>query len=888
MGLKYEEFAALPTNAGKLVHLTTAAGNVAKAFQNDHSNNQNKWLGADGILKIMPTKGYITEKGKTQIADYIKFDIDVAKLQRELEFTEHVNIYRKDFEKLPESLKRFLVFNDLLSTGWGSKNPGKSMIPYMSAAYSSKVNSMFSAINDPAVSNFTDDMAIMKEKLSHIMNFTGDTELDNRRIALVLQIGLNGPNATVTIDSKTGESRIKNKHNGGLFTVQTKKIGANPLNQVSEIVFDRQATASYREVDPSDTFPFQYGKGLPYFNQFPELSMLNTMEALTKVKHAENGTSVHEVSKGPKKKFLKIASHSRDHFGDTGVAYTKNEYAAKVLLKGQKIEDLSENMQEDLDLRFKVYEESVKRAAKINKEISKELDDTIYRLDHNNKEKSKKALDKKFEDVRNIYTNLRDVIDKSTVVIGKESYKLDSMAFDTLLRLAQHNFGNHIAEKQITDWEYAHGKKFVETVINEQHKKSKDISRLNLWMSPGDFGKTKPAIAYINKNIKMTHMKYTRNISLVAKEMNDKLDSLFKHKFGSDLAAKGIKAFMAYMPIGTMGYSEKLFENFYKSYTGLEKITDKEGVVSYRDRSNLELHPDLFNKGGKYGNTISLKKEGKKYKNLHESEKEYIKMYVKYTNFYKELIKAKDELEYLTRDAIDDSRIDEEEFLTELIDEIETDIVMLEEGVSEEEARGLFKKGGRVMYAEGEDVDAQMSMMMPEEEATHTMPDGTKMSGSTHAEYEQGMTPDEDMEDGYVDFIVSQSLSPEEETQLMNKLEADPELSVMFDKVLDKATEFAGSGPVEGPGSGVSDSIPARLSDGEFVLTAAATKQIGVDRLERMMEDAEMQAGAGRQQKQEGGEVEETKVDRFGKPVDKDIAEDEIKKGMMSTNPRLR
>ena len=641
MGLTYEEFAALPTNAGKLVHLTTAAGNVAKAFQNDHSNNQNKWLGVDGILKVIPTKGYITEKGKTQVADYIKFDIDVAKLQRELEFTEHVDIYRKDFEKLPESLKRFLVFNDLLSTGWGSKNPGKSMIPYMSAAYSSKVNSMFSAINDPAVSNFNDDMAIMKEKLSHIMNFTGDTELDNRRIALVLQIGLNGPNATVTIDSKTGESTIKNKHNGGLFTVRTKKIGANPLNQVSEIVFDRQATAAYREVDPSDTFPFQYGKGLPYFNQFPELSMLNTMEALTKVKHAENGTSVHEVSKGPKKKYLKIASHSRDHFGDIGVAYTKEEYAAKVLPKGQRLEDLSENMQEDLDLRFKVYEESVKRAAEINKEISKELDDTIYRLDHENKEESKKALDKKFQDVRDIYSSLRDAIDKGTVVIGEESYKLDSMAFDTLLRLAQHNFGNHIAEKQITDWEYAHGKKFVETVIDGQHKKSKDISRLNLWMSPGDFGKTKPAIAYINKNIKMTHMKYTRNISLVAKEMNDKLDSLFKHKFGSDLAAKGVKAWMAYMPFGTMSYSEKLFENFYKSYTGLEKVTDKKGKVTYRDKSNLELHPDLFNKSGKYGNTISLKRNGKKYASLHQSEKEYIEMYVKYTNFYKELIKAK-------------------------------------------------------------------------------------------------------------------------------------------------------------------------------------------------------------------------------------------------------
>jgi len=641
MGLTYEEFAALPTNAGKLVHLTTAAGNVAKAFQNDNSNNQNKWLGVDGILKVMPTKGYITEKGKTQVAGYVKFDIDVAKLQRELEFTEHVDIYRKDFEKLPESLKRFLVFNDLLSTGWGSKNPGKSMIPYMSAAYSSKVNSMFSAINDSAVSNFTDDMAIMKERLSHIMNFTGDNELDNRRIALVLQLGLNGPNSTMTIDQKTGESKIKNKHNGGLFSVRTKKIGANPLNQVSEIVFDKQAMAEYREVNPSETFPFQYGKGIPYFNQFPELSMLNTMEALTKVKHAENGVSVHEVNKGPKKKFLKIASHSRNHFGDTGVAYTKKEYAAKVLPKGQTMDKLSEEMLEDFNLRFKVYKASVKRAAEINKEISKELDDTIYRLDHKNKEASKIALDKKFQEVRDIYANLRDSIDKGTVVIGKESYKLDSMAFDTLLRLAQYNFGNHIAEKQIADWEYAHGKKFVETVINDQHKHSKDISTLTLWMSPGDFGKTKPAVAYINKNIKMTHMKYTRNISLVAKEMNDKLDSLFKHKFGSDLVAKGVKAWMAYIPIGTMGYSEKLFENFYQSHTGLEKITDKKGKVSYRDRSNLELHPELFNKSGKHGNTISLKREGKKYASLHESEREYIEMYVKYTNFYRELIVAK-------------------------------------------------------------------------------------------------------------------------------------------------------------------------------------------------------------------------------------------------------
>jgi len=191
-------------------------------------------------------------------------------------------------------------------------------------------------------------------------------------------------------------------------------------------------------------------------------------------------------------------------------------------------------------------------------------------------------------------------------------------------------------------------------------------------------------------------------------------------------------------------------------------------------------------------------------------------------------------------------------------------------------------------YAEGGDVEAQMGVMMPEE-STHMMPDGTEMSGATHEEYEQAMMPDEQMEDEYLNFIIAQSLSPEEETSLMNKLEADPELSVMFDKLMDTATEFSGAGPVNGPGSEVSDSIPARLSDGEFVFTAKATEQVGADRLQSMMEDAEMQAEAGRQEVAKGGKIEDApKVNQFGKPIDEDIAEDEIRKGMMSVNPRLQ
>ena len=49
------------------------------------------------------------------------------------------------------------------------------------------------------------------------------------------------------------------------------------------------------------------------------------------------------------------------------------------------------------------------------------------------------------------------------------------------------------------------------------------------------------------------------------------------------------------------------------------------------------------------------------------------------------------------------------------------------------------------------------------------------------------------------------------------------------------AKEFTGEGEVDGPGTGTSDSIPAMLSDGEFVFTAKAVKQIGVDRLRKQM-----------------------------------------------------
>ena len=150
------------------------------------------------------------------------------------------------------------------------------------------------------------------------------------------------------------------------------------------------------------------------------------------------------------------------------------------------------------------------------------------------------------------------------------------------------------------------------------------------------------------------------------------------------------------------------------------------------------------------------------------------------------------------------------------------------------------------------------------------------------------MKSDSVMEDDYIDFVVSQSLNNDEQEMLMKELESNPELSTIFDKVLETASEFAGSGPVEGPGSAVSDSIPARLSDGEFVFTAKAANQIGAERLQSMMEDAEMQAdAAGRQNMQVGGEAEEEEKDMYGRPIMESDKDEEIKKAMLSANPRL-
>lgn len=134
------------------------------------------------------------------------------------------------------------------------------------------------------------------------------------------------------------------------------------------------------------------------------------------------------------------------------------------------------------------------------------------------------------------------------------------------------------------------------------------------------------------------------------------------------------------------------------------------------------------------------------------------------------------------------------------------------------------------------------SMLVPPE---MDMPADT-FTPEEQANAESSQLPDDEMEEDYMDYVLGESLDDGEQEYLMGALESDPRLSEIFDKVVTTASEFSGAGEVEGPGTGVSDSIPARLSDGEFVVTEEATSEIGADNLQKMMDDAERKASGGK------------------------------------------
>tara|TARA_E500000331_G_C17054689_1_gene625559 strand:- start:90 stop:779 length:690 start_codon:yes stop_codon:yes gene_type:complete len=196
-----------------------------------------------------------------------------------------------------------------------------------------------------------------------------------------------------------------------------------------------------------------------------------------------------------------------------------------------------------------------------------------------------------------------------------------------------------------------------------------------------------------------------------------------------------------------------------------------------------------------------------------------------------------------------------------------------------EDFEALGKRSKKQMGGESMLVPPEMQQEMPVDTYDNIPPEEM-------AEAEASQLPDNEMEDKYTDFILQEALPPEDQEYLMSVLGQDSRLSGILDRIMDVAGEFSGAGEVDGPGTGVSDSIPARLSDGEFVITKKATDQIGADNLQTMMDDAERAYDGGLQQMAFGGLTNDPMQDEKQSDYMQGIqnTEEEIKRQMIRSN----
>jgi len=203
------------------------------------------------------------------------------------------------------------------------------------------------------------------------------------------------------------------------------------------------------------------------------------------------------------------------------------------------------------------------------------------------------------------------------------------------------------------------------------------------------------------------------------------------------------------------------------------------------------------------------------------------------------------------------------------------------------------KQEGSLMVPPEMEEDTPIEEALPIEENLEAtdIPEDT-YPNATPEEVEEAQEPDEEMEEGYIEFVLNEALVPEEQEYLMNSLEDDPQLSQIFDKVVEAASEFSGAGEVQGPGDGISDSIPARLSDGEFVMTQKATEQLGPENLQSLMDEAEKAYDGGlmREKRYLGG-IFQDDDDELGLLEDGKTTDDDIRKLMSvkaNKSPSLR
>jgi len=191
--------------------------------------------------------------------------------------------------------------------------------------------------------------------------------------------------------------------------------------------------------------------------------------------------------------------------------------------------------------------------------------------------------------------------------------------------------------------------------------------------------------------------------------------------------------------------------------------------------------------------------------------------------------------------------------------------------ISQEEPLAKFSIGGQAAlkekydrrrdykaYAEGDEVIAEEEIVEEPLMAPVGMEEGPMpLIEDEIAADDVAIEEDVAMEDAE-SILDTSMLSEEEEAVVDAAIEMYPELEAILPKMV--ATEFTEDELVEGPGTGTSDSIPALLSDGEFVFTAKAVKNIGIDKLRKMMAQAEEAYDAGMVEQEDAAAIAEAET----------------------------
>ena len=383
-------------------------------------------------------------------------------------------------------------------------------------------------------------------------------------------------------------------------------------------------------------------------NSLAEMSTGKLSHSVGKAKgtrYSINFRHIPSSKLSPSTKFLKVPLYEFDGTSYEGIGQKMDfdKFVLRKLPTKVKYDILSQEDKDSLERDYKIYEASVLKVKALYNEVkSQNIEDAVY-----DKDMSKEESLEKFNRNRELFKAYNDILSFEKIDIPSLSQGnlfaeetaqvdnlIDELASNPLRRYMEYHFGNHIANNQISTWQKIHGKDLGD--ISDEMR-AKDISSLNMWLSPGDFGKSKPAIAYINKNMKMTHIKYTRNINLVTKEMNEKLENLYEANYDSSLEAKASRLWLKYMPMGTTSINQKLFGNILEITTGLKKVVDADNNVTYRDISDTKIKPSLVYEDG------DIKKgKGAPWHKLNKAEQEYLEMYVKFTNFYRDLVENKE------------------------------------------------------------------------------------------------------------------------------------------------------------------------------------------------------------------------------------------------------